>query len=105
MDFGKKCEDHKGYQFAALKDSVTNTKARFQKRNLSYKQYQLIDLFFYMLKPIKYIQCLDSKDSCHRALCECDKALAYDLADSEGMWSIMHHTDWGAFKVNFMVFL
>lgn len=73
MDFGKKCEDHKGYQFAALKDSVTNT---------------------------KYIQCLDSKDSCHRALCECDKALAYDLADSEGMWSIMHHTDWGAFKAN-----
>ena len=31
MDFDKKCESNRGYQFAALKDSVTNTKEGFDK--------------------------------------------------------------------------
>lgn len=73
MDYKSFCDVHRGYEFEARVDSVTNT---------------------------KYIQCTDSFDTCHRSLCECDKALAYDLADSEGIWSLVHHTDWGAFKAD-----
>lgn len=70
-DYEGDCDPTRGYTFEARKDSVTNT---------------------------KYIQCTDQYNSCHRALCECDKALAYDLADAEGIWSLVHHTDWGAFQ-------
>ena len=27
-------------------------------------------------------------------------ALAYDLADSQGIWTLKHHTEWGAFKAD-----
>ena len=26
--------------------------------------------------------------------------MAYDLADAEGIWSLVHHTEWGAFKAD-----
>lgn len=73
MDYVGRCDVHKGYSFQALKDSVTNT---------------------------KYIQCTNDEDTCLRSLCECDKALAYDLADSQGIWTLKHHTEWGAFKAD-----
>merc|ERR1711972_753266 len=41
--------------------------------------------------------CLNAEGSCKRAICECDKALAYDLADAEGSWNILHHARWGNF--------
>jgi hypothetical protein len=70
-DFGEdKCDVTNGYKFAALEDEVTG---------------------------IRWIECLNPEGSCKRALCECDKTLAYDLADAEGEWNILHHARWGQF--------
>ena len=44
-------------------------------------------------------QCVDEEGSCARALCECDKALAYDLSDAEREWNILHHAKWGNFDL------
>ena len=40
---------------------------------------------------------MDKANTCQRAQCECDKALAYDLSDKEYMWSLMNHRDWSIF--------
>lgn len=64
------CEVTKGYAFNAREDSVTQ---------------------------VRYIECLNELGSCKRSLCECDKALAYDLADMESEWNILHHQRWGQF--------
>jgi len=69
QDFGN-CEVTRGYSFKAVQDSVTQ---------------------------IRYIECLNEIGSCKRSLCECDKALAYDLADVENDWNILHHQRWGQF--------
>lgn len=70
-DYGEeKCAVTNGYRFAAKEDAVTG---------------------------IRWIECLNNEGSCKRALCECDKTLAYDLADAEGEWNILHHARWGGF--------
>ena len=94
-DYGEeKCAVTNGYRFAAKEDPVTG---------------------------IRWIECLNNEGSCKRALCECDKTLglflkyqnisiisqvfknlyktieAYDLADAEGEWNILHHARWGGF--------
>jgi len=69
-DFGEKCEVTNGYRFDAKEDAVTG---------------------------IRWIECLNEEGSCKRSLCECDKTLAYDLADAENEWNILHHARWGQF--------
>jgi hypothetical protein len=70
-DYGEeKCAVTNGYRFAAKEDDVTG---------------------------IRWIECLNAEGSCKRALCECDKTLAYDLADAEAEWNILHHARWGQF--------
>ncbi|CAG5103324.1 Oidioi.mRNA.OKI2018_I69.chr1.g719.t1.cds [Oikopleura dioica] len=71
LDYGHQCKATKGYKFEARMDSLTG---------------------------VKYIQCEDKEGSCEKNLCECDKALAYDLADTQGIWSLANHVEWGAFK-------
>jgi hypothetical protein len=70
LDFDDKCDVTDGYKFTAKEDEVTG---------------------------IRWIQCLNQEGSCKRAICECDKALAYDLADAETEWNILHHARWGQF--------
>jgi len=70
LDFDEKCDVTDGYKFTAKEDEVTG---------------------------IRWIQCLNQEGSCKRAICECDKALAYDLADAETEWNILHHARWGQF--------
>ena len=70
MDHGAGCDKHKGYKFEARQDSVTGS---------------------------KYITCLNENDTCQKAHCECDKALAYDLAEYEYMWSLLNHREWSNF--------
>lgn len=70
VDYQDKCDVSDGYKFTAKQDDVTG---------------------------IRWIQCLNPEGSCKRAICECDKALAYDLADAETEWNILHHARWGQF--------
>lgn len=71
MDHGAdKCDVTRGYKFNAREDAVTG---------------------------VRWIECLNEEGSCKRALCECDKALAYNLADWENEWNILHHARWGGF--------
>lgn len=71
FDFGaEKCEVTRPYRFSARQDPVTGN---------------------------RFIQCLNEPGSCKRSICECDKALAYDLADAETAWNILHHERWGMF--------
>ena len=70
FDHGARCDAHKGYRFEARQDSVTGS---------------------------KYITCLNENDSCQKAHCECDKALAYDLAEYEYIWSLLNHREWSNF--------
>jgi len=73
MDFGETCSATDPYNFVAKQDDVTG---------------------------IAWIQCIDEEGSCGRALCECDKALAYDLSDAEREWNILHHAKWGNFDLD-----
>lgn len=70
IDFEDKCNVSDGYAFEAKEDEVTG---------------------------IRWIKCLNNEGSCKRSICECDKALAYDLSDAEGEWNILHHARWGQF--------
>lgn len=69
-NFGEHCDIHKGYSFQARQDSVTGS---------------------------KYIICMNKEGTCQKAKCECDKALAYDLAEYEYLWSLMNHREWSNF--------
>jgi hypothetical protein len=70
-DFGEeKCSVTRPYSFSAKQDAVTG---------------------------VRFIECRNTEGSCKRSICECDKALAYDLADNENTWNILHHQRWGQF--------
>lgn len=62
MDYKSFCDVHRGYEFEARVDSVTNT---------------------------KYIQCTDSFDTCHRSLCECDKVTVILIFLNFHFWHVL----------------
>lgn len=69
IDYGNDCKDTAGYRYRG-----------------------------YEVKGERRIKCLDKEDTCKRAICECDKRLAMDLAKLEDTASYDFHSKYGSFN-------
>jgi len=69
LDYGNQCKDTVGY---------------------SYKGYEV--------NGERRIRCMDEQNTCRRAICECDRRLAMDLAKLEDTASMDFHSKYGTFN-------